>query len=114
MMMNASPTDMNRRIDGAIVIQWDDDTSTVWTPRQLRNHCPCATCREKHQSVAAKPTQPTMLPVITAAEARPLTIESMRPVGNYAYNILFSDGHHSGLFTLTLLHDTDPTAARTA
>jgi DUF971 family protein len=23
----------------------------------------------------------------------------MRPVGNYAYNIAFSDGHDSGIFT---------------
>ena len=63
----------------------------------------------QHRSKASKPT---MLPVTTAAEAKPLTIESMRPVGNYAYNILFSDGHHSGLFTLDLLHNTQPATAR--
>lgn len=27
----------------------------------------------------------------------------MRPVGNYAYSILFSDGHDSGIFTFEFL-----------
>jgi DUF971 family protein len=27
----------------------------------------------------------------------------MDPVGNYAYRILFSDGHETGIFTLDLL-----------
>ena len=27
----------------------------------------------------------------------------MRPVGNYAYNIAFSDGHNTGLYTFELL-----------
>ncbi len=49
--------------------------------------------------------KPRMLPVISAAEARPLRVEWMRPVGNYAYNVSFSDGHNSGLFTLAMLRD---------
>ena len=39
------------------------------------------------------------------AEARPLTIASMQPVGNYAYSIAFSDGHDTGIFTLEFLHE---------
>jgi len=29
----------------------------------------------------------------------------MDPVGNYAYRILFSDGHDTGIFTLELLRE---------
>jgi DUF971 family protein len=43
------------------------------------------------------------LPVLSATETAPLAIVTMRPVGNYAYNIAFSDGHDSGIFTLDLL-----------
>jgi DUF971 family protein len=43
------------------------------------------------------------LPVLSAAEARPLTISKMEPVGNYAYSIEFSDGHGTGIYTLELL-----------
>jgi DUF971 family protein len=43
------------------------------------------------------------LPVLSLQEARPTEIEHMRPVGNYAYNIEFSDGHDSGIFTFDYL-----------
>jgi len=33
----------------------------------------------------------------------PVTISQMHPLGNYAYNIQFSDGHGTGIFTLELL-----------
>jgi DUF971 family protein len=29
----------------------------------------------------------------------------MTPVGNYAYKILFSDGHDTGIYTLDLLRE---------
>jgi len=41
--------------------------------------------------------------VLALQEARPMAIEHMRPVGNYAYNIAFSDEHDSGLFTFEFL-----------
>lgn len=43
------------------------------------------------------------LAVISMSEARPMRIEGMRPIGNYAYAIEFSDGHSSGLFGFGLL-----------
>lgn len=103
--MTIQPTQLSRSDSGAIVIRWDDQTETVWTPFQLRTACPCATCREKKRAAETAPVKPKTLPVISAAEAKPLRIEAMRPVGNYAYNIAFSDGHDSGLFTLAMLHE---------
>ena len=47
-----------------------------------------------------------MLPVLSAAEAQPLRIDAMSPVGQYAYSIDFSDGHSSGIFTFAMLHDS--------
>jgi DUF971 family protein len=65
--------------------------------------CPCATCREKKRAETAKPKG--LLQVLSAAETVPLAVTQMRPVGNYAYNITFSDGHSSGLFTMELLRE---------
>ena len=48
---------------------------------------------------------PTELTVISPAEAQPLAIASMKPVGNYAYSINFSDGHETGIYTLELLRE---------
>jgi DUF971 family protein len=108
--MTYQPTSITRDEAGSIRIVWDDGYESQWTTIQLRKACPCATCREKHRADAAKDeagpaSKPMGLPIISAAEARPLKIESMRPVGNYAYNIAFSDGHNSGLFTFKMLRE---------
>jgi DUF971 family protein len=51
------------------------------------------------------------LPVLSAAEAAPLTINGMKPVGSYAYAIAFSDGHDTGIFTFELLRELGQPAA---
>jgi DUF971 family protein len=48
---------------------------------------------------------PTYPSVLAAAELVPLTVTAMRPVGQYAYAIDFSDGHSSGIYTLEYLHE---------
>jgi DUF971 family protein len=35
----------------------------------------------------------------------PLSISGMQPVGQYAYKIVFSDGHDSGIYTLEYLRE---------
>jgi DUF971 family protein len=35
----------------------------------------------------------------------PLAITGMQPVGQYAYKIVFSDGHDSGIYTLEYLRE---------
>ena len=107
-----TPVSIERDGDTGIKITWNDQVVTHWTIAQLRKVCPCATCREQRrvaQDITETPKKPAMLPVLTAAEAQPLQIESMKPVGNYAYNIAFSDGHSSGVFLFALLRD--PNAA---
>lgn len=107
-----TPEVIQRVGETGIRIQWSDGVQTEWTAQQLRDACPCATCREKHgkrpadeaagETPQAAPKM-TGLPVLSAAEARPTRIDSMQPIGTYAYNIAFSDGHHSGLYTFARL-----------
>jgi len=108
---DVAPVSIEREGDAAIKITWSDNRITTWTTAQLRKACPCATCREKKRGQAAEQTSGShkhaMLPVLSAAEARPLRIESMRPVGSYAYNIAFSDGHSSGIFPFAMLYDKE-------
>jgi DUF971 family protein len=44
-----------------------------------------------------------MLPILTEEEMQPFRIKGMKPVGNYAYSIDFSDGHDSGIYSFDLL-----------
>jgi DUF971 family protein len=108
------PTSIQRDGDAAITIAWSDGAVSRWTAAQLRKICPCATCREKkrgNQDQKADSKSLT-LPVLSAAEARPLSIDSMRPVGSYAYNIAFSDGHSSGIYPFALLYrETEPSGS---
>ncbi|QDT70023.1 hypothetical protein MalM25_29670 [Planctomycetes bacterium MalM25] len=95
-----TPQTIERLGDAGVRIAWSDGESREYAAAELREACPCATCREKK---GAPPPPPTQLTVLSAEEAQPLTIRGMRPVGAYAYNVAFSDGHDSGLFTFERL-----------
>ncbi|MCC7337703.1 MAG: DUF971 domain-containing protein [Pirellulaceae bacterium] len=99
------PTNITRDGPSLIVIHWSDELVCRYAASELRKRCPCATCREKHTPVESTQARPLSLPVLSMAEAQPLSIEGMRPVGNYAYNIAFSDGHDSGIFTFEYLRE---------
>lgn len=89
-----------RRIDSRqIMVRWSDDLEQTLSSRQLRDRCPCATCRQPDEPAKEQGG----LKVLSAAETLPLEIVAMRPVGNYAYHIDFSDGHNTGIFTFDLL-----------
>ncbi len=99
--MESRPTKLELRGD-RLAIHWSDGIVRETTIGQLRKACPCATCREKRN----EPPKPSGgLNVLSMAEARPLTLAGIKPVGNYAYSIEFSDGHDTGIYTLELLRE---------
>lgn len=98
--MNVYPTELKITDDHRLLIAWSDGQKRKYAFSQLRKNCPCATCREKRKEAAS---QPALLPVLSPAETLPLKVEGMKPVGNYAYSIAFSDGHDTGIFTFELL-----------
>jgi DUF971 family protein len=85
--------------DQRLTIDWSDGKRRVYTVRELREACPCATCREKR----SQPIDPLALPVLKTVQTKPLSIAAMEPMGNYAYAIQFSDGHDTGIFSFDLL-----------
>lgn len=100
--MPAQPTNLRLTDAGRLQIEWSDGQLREYRVQELRDACPCATCREKRD--APQPSTDE-LPVLSLEEARPLAIASMKPVGNYAYNIAFSDGHNTGIYTLDSLRE---------
>ena len=100
--MTAHPTQLERTDNHRLRITWSDGEKREYAPAELRDRCPCATCREKRSAADPDPLQ---LPVLSVAETLPLQVAGMRPVGNYAYNIAFSDGHDTGIFTFQLLRE---------
>lgn len=103
--MELRPKRLEIRSGNKLVIEWNDGQKREIAFGPLRDACPCATCREK-RAKPAKPAEPTGgLPVLSMAEAKPLSVLGMRPVGNYAYSIAFSDGHDTGIYTLEFLRE---------
>lgn len=94
--MDAKPSNLSLNDEGDLLIDWSDEKTRRYPVNILRDNCPCATCREKRKE------QPSvqLLPVLSPEETQPLKITEMKPVGSYAYGIVFSDGHDSGIFTL--------------
>ena len=98
--MDNRPTNIAVVGEDRLQIDWSDGERREYTFAELRKGCPCATCREKR---AAPPQAATELPVLSLAEAQPIKVTGMNPVGNYAYTIAFSDGHDTGIFSFELL-----------
>ncbi len=83
----------------ALSIEWSDGRVDRLSWQTLRDACPCATCRVKR----AEP--PPTFAILKPEEAAPLRATGMTPIGNYAYQIDFSDGHKTGIYSLELLRE---------
>jgi DUF971 family protein len=101
--MDIYPVKLQIVESSSLWIEWSDGRKQQCPLAELRDHCPCASCREKHKSEEKKPS--ALLPVLSLAEAQPLRLVSMKPVGHYAYSIAFSDGHDTGIYTFEHLRE---------
>jgi len=97
------PIELKKTDGRSLFIAWSDSVEQTIPFTALRKGCRCANCMKKREQEIQSPEPANALPVLSAAEARPLDIEQMHPVGNYAYNIHFSDGHSAGIFTFEML-----------
>ncbi len=80
-----------------LVIEWSDGARHSLSWAVLRKNCPCAGCRTERE----KP--PALFPIIKLEEAQPARPQTIEPVGRYAYQILWHDGHDSGIYTFEFL-----------
>jgi DUF971 family protein len=88
-----------RREGDELVIQWSDGASGRVSWGKLRDACPCAACKEER----GKPPDPFR--ILKPSEVTPLAPVSMPRVGRYAYKVVWSDGHDSGIYTLQHLRE---------
>ena len=88
------PLSLKKEGDERLVIEWNDGHRGIYTWQYLRDHCPCAGCREER----LKPADPFR--ILKPRELVPLKPVDFAPVGHYAYKITWSDGHDSGIYTL--------------
>jgi DUF971 family protein len=88
------PLSLGRDGPDRLVIEWSDGHRGVYSWKHLRDNCPCAGCREERD----RPPDPFR--ILKPTELVPLAAVSMPRVGRYAYKIVWSDGHDTGIYTL--------------
>ena len=84
------PIDLNLDPSGALLIRWDDQVQSRFEPRWLRARCPCAGCVEEWTG------RRTVGEEQVSAEVKP---RGLVPVGNYAIQIDWTDGHNTGIYS---------------
>jgi DUF971 family protein len=88
------PLSLKQLGPAALGIAWDDGHESVYEVRHLRLACPCASCVHEWtgQSLLDKRA--------VALDVRPSEI---KPVGRYALQFFWSDGHATGIYSYDLL-----------
>lgn len=78
-------------------IIWDDKSESLLLLANLRKNCPCASCVSERSSRAA-----TFIPLLSSVQ---LTITDIQPVGTYAIQLFWQDGHNTGIYTYDKLKE---------
>jgi DUF971 family protein len=112
--MHMDPTSTNpreitvSREKREVHIRWQDGHESVYGFDLLRRECPCALCNDQRAKQAASGgLSLTVLsgPVLKAGE---IQVTEVKPVGRYAINFVWSDGHDSGIYSYSFLREACP------
>lgn len=89
---------------GQFELRWSDGETTRHSLAELRRLCPCATCRTEREKMSARGPA---LRVIKEAGPTPAEAqaESVTPVGRYALNFRWNDGHNTGIYSYDFLRE---------
>ena len=96
--------DGHRIADGQLEIRWGDGHVSRFPFRPLRLACPCALCIDEWTG------RPRLDPNLVALDVRAFEV---RNVGRYAFKLVWSDGHSTGIYAFDRLRALDPTAPST-
>ena len=84
-----TPTEIKQASDRQLSISWADGGQSLFDVRELRLACGCASCVDEW--TGEERIDPQSVP----DDVRPTRIE---PVGRYAIQIYWSDGHETGIY----------------
>ncbi len=78
--------------DWELGISWDDGHQSVYSLAYLRRACPCARCKAWPQK------DEQGLPILPAERLQNIRALAVNPVGRYAVQFVWSDGHQTGYY----------------
>lgn len=91
-----TPLKVRQTTPAELSIEWDDSHKGLHKMSTLRKYCPCAGCKSEIESNEGM----IMLPVIKPGQYE---LRSVQPVGNYALQMKWGDGHQTGIYTYDYL-----------
>ena len=92
--MALEPKDMEWIGKGVLGIEWSDGHKGVYPVRYLRQHCPCAGCTDEWTGELR--LNPDDVPLL-------IRLDDVQPVGRYALQFTWSDGHDTGIYSFNFL-----------
>ena len=104
------PTDVKVHVKtgAGVDITWADGHSSHFDFPYLRDQCPCATCNdERDKKEAAASFNLPASPSLPMYKPKPRA-NSATQVGNYAIQIVFNDGHSTGIYSYDYLRTLCP------
>jgi DUF971 family protein len=91
------PLDM-QQIGQELAVKWEDGTESFISLEKLRRHCPCAGCKGE-MDIMGKVYKNPERPLTPAA----FQLRSFVPIGTYAMQPVWADGHTTGIFSFEYL-----------
>ncbi len=100
----AKPADLRLDRREGLFITWADGRKSHYSLEHLRKNCPCATCREERDAKATRPpSQGLSLTILPANISKAVEFTDAKLVGRYAMQIVWGDGHSTGIYDFRLL-----------
>ncbi len=87
-----------------VEVTWADGHASSYSFAYLRDNCPCAMCNDERAKAASAGARTAAFPMYKPR----VTAKSAKPVGNYAVQIDYSDGHATGIYSFAHLREICP------
>ena len=94
------PVEIKKPSPTNLKIHWNDGFESTITLQNFRNECPCAEC--KGEQLGAKKIMPKLINIYTPGMNE---LKSLTPVGNYAVEAVWGDGHDTGIYSYGYLRE---------
>lgn len=95
------------KTEGYLEIVWQDGSICRYPLSHLREACPCVECRGGHQFMGIENAPENILKL---TPKRAYTVTALNPVGHYALQPVWDDGHSTGIYTWEYLRYLCPKA----
>ncbi len=95
-----TPVKIRLKNEKQLSIVWSDGKECLYSLVMLRRKCPCASCRADFESKG-----PAYIPLFAGDS---LVLDTIVPMGHYALQFNWKDGHHTGIYDFEYLRSLCP------